>query len=336
MAQPTAGDVHVNRPLTNVSIAHWQSSTAFVANRAGLSIPVEKQTDSIFRFKKGAFHRNDMKIRAPGAESAGGGFDMDTALTYSCPVRAFHSDIPDQVRANTDAPLNQDRAHTTLVTMKGLIAREVVFATNLMASSAAWDIKREGVASGSYSAGTNVINWDDYDHSTPVADVSRYTTAVALASGGFRPRHGVMSRSVWDVLKNHPDILGRVNGGGTVINPAIITQQLVASLFELEELLVMDAVYDTSTEGSSTNSMSFLGGDNFLVYYKPPAAAIEMPSAFYQFNWTGMFGMAGEIGARIKKFRMEANASDRIEIENAFDIKLTGADMAFLLYNLKA
>ena len=46
--------------------------------------------------------------------------------------------------------------------------------------------------------------------------------------------------------------------------------------------------------------------------------------------------MAGEIGARIKKFRMEANASDRIEIENAFDIKLTGADMAFLLYNLKA
>ena len=41
-----------------------------------------------------------------------------------------------------------------------------------------------------------------------------------------------------------------------------------------------------------------------------------MPSAFYQFNWTGMFGMAGEIGARIKKFRMEANASDRIEIEN--------------------
>ena len=75
MAQPTAGDVHVNRPLTNVSVAHWQSSTAFVANRAGLSIPVEKQTDSIFRFKKGAFHRNDMKIRAPGAESAGGGFD---------------------------------------------------------------------------------------------------------------------------------------------------------------------------------------------------------------------------------------------------------------------
>ena len=335
MPQPTQSAVHVNRPLTMLSVAYAQAQSAFIADKVFPVVPVDKQSDLYYVYTKNDWFRDEAKPRGAGTESAGGGYNLSTA-SYKCDVFAFHKDIPDQVRANTDAPLNQDRAHTTLVTMKGLIAREVVFATNLMASSAAWDIKREGVASGSYSAGTNVINWDDYDHSTPVADVSRYTTAVALASGGFRPRHGVMSRSVWDVLKNHPDILGRVNGGGTVINPAIITQQLVASLFELEELLVMDAVYDTSTEGSSTNSMSFLGGDNFLVYYKPPAAAIEMPSAFYQFNWTGMFGMAGEIGARIKKFRMEANASDRIEIENAFDIKLTGADMAFLLYNLKA
>lgn len=336
MPKLTPGDVHVNKPLGNVSIAHFQSSTNFVANRAGHSIPVEKQTDSIFRFKKGSFHTDEMAIRAPGAESAGGGFDMDTALTYSCPVRAFHSDIPDQVRANTDAPLNQDRAHTILVTQKALIKREVLFATNLMASGSGWDVKKAGVASGSFSLGTNVINWDDYTNSTPIEDVSYYCTLVHKNSGGFRPKHAVCSRSVWDVLKNHPDITSRITGGSTILNPAIVTQQLVASLFELEELLVMDAVYSTSLEGTATMAMSFLGGDGFLVYYKPPAAAIEMPSAFYQFNWTGMLGMAPETGARVKRFRMEANASDRIEIESAVDVKLTGADMAFLLYDLKA
>lgn len=335
MPKLTPGDVHVNRPLGNVSTAHFQASTNFVANRAGLTIPVEKQTDSIFRFKKGSFHRNEMAIRAPGAESVGGGFDMDTALTYTCPVRAFHSDIPDQVRANTDAPLNQDRAHTMLVTQKALIAREVSFASALMASGAAWDVKKAGVASGSYVLGTNVTNWDDYTNSNPIEDVAYYCTQVHKNSGGFRPRHGIMSRSVWDVIKNHPDITSRITGGSTILNPAIVTQQLVASLFELEELLVMDAVYDTSLEGG-TSSMSFLGGDAFLVYYKPPAAAIEMPSAFYQFNWTGMFGMAAETGARVKKFRVDAVASDRIEIESAYDVKLTGGDMAFLLYDLKA
>lgn len=334
MAQPTAGDVHVNRPLTNVSIAHFQASTNFVANRAGHSIPVEKQTDSIFRFKKGAFHRDEMKLRSPGAESAGGGYDMDTALTYSCPVRAFHSDIPDQVRANTDAPLNQDRAHTQLVTQKALISRELVFATNLMTNATAtWDVKKAGVASGSFVLGTNVIKWSDTTNSNPIDDIAYYCTYVHKASGGFRPKHAVCSRSVWDQLKVHPDILSRINGGATVINPAIITQQLVAALFELEELLVMDAVYDTSIE-NGTSSMAFMGGDSFLVYYKPLTPAVEMPSAFYQFNWTGMIGMAGETGARIKKFRMEGNAADRVEIENAFDIKTTGTDMAFLLYSL--
>lgn len=334
MAQPTPGDVHVNRPLGNVSIAYFQSQTNFVANRAGHSIPVGRQTDSIFRFKKGAFFRDEMKIRAPGAESAGGGYDMDTALTYSCPVRAFHSDIPDQVRANTDAPLNQDRAHTQLVTQKALISREAVFAANLMTNATAtWDVKKSGVASGSYVLGTNVIKWSDATNSNPIDDVAYYCTQVHKASGGYRPKHAVCSRSVWDQLKVHPDILSRINGGATVINPAIVTQQLVAALFELEELLVMDAVYDTSTEGA-TSSMSFMGGDAFLVYYKPPTPALEMPSAFYQFNWTGMIGMAGETGARIKKFRMDPNASDRVEIESAFDIKITGTDMAFLLYSL--
>lgn len=334
MAQPTPGDVHVNRPLTNISIAYFQAATNFVANRAGHSIPVEYKTDSIIRFKKGAFFRNEMKLRAPGTESAGGGFDMDTALTYTCPVRAFHSDITDELRANTDQPINQDRSHAQLVTQKSLISREAIFATNLMTNATAtWDIKRAGVASGSYTLGTNVIKWSDTTNSNPIDDVSYYCTEVHRLSGGFRPRHAVCSRSVWDKLKVHPDILSRISGGATVINPSIVTQQLVAQLFELEELLVMDAVYDASTEGA-TSSMAFMGGDAMLVYYKPPTAAIEMPSAFYQFNWVGMVGMARETGSRVKKFRMEAHAADRVEIESAIDIKITGTDMAFLLYEL--
>lgn len=332
MAQPTPGDVHVNRPLTNISLAHFQAESNFVCNRAGHIIPVGKQTDSIFRFKKGAFHRDEMKVRAPGAESAGGGFEMDSLLTYNCPVYAFHHDIPDQVRANTDAPLNQDRTATILVTNKSLIKAERIFALNFLDSGAGWDVKRAGVASGAYVLDTNVIKWSDYTNSNPIDDVAYYQTKVALNSGGFRPKHAVCSRSVWDLLKNHPDILGRISGGSTIGSPALVTRQLVAALFELDELLVMDAVYDTSIEGAAW-SPAWMGGDAFLLYYKPPVAAVEMPSAFYGFAWTGMAGMS--MSGRIKKFRVEQVASDRVEIESAFDWKLTGADMACLLHSLK-
>lgn len=334
MAHPDPGAVHVNRPLSNISIAHFQSETNFVTNRAGHTIPVEKQTDSIFRFKKGEFHRDGMKERAPGAESAGGGWDMDDLLTYRCPVYAFHHDIPDQARANTDQPISQDRAATILVNQKGLIKRELLFATSFMQSGSGWDVTRAGVASGAFVLDTNVIKWSDYTNSNPIDDVSFYTTKVAVLSGGFRPKHCVMSRSVWDILKNHPDILGRISGGSTIINPSIVTQQLVAALFELEEILVMDAVYDTSAPGAAANAMAFMGGDAFFCYYKPPAPSVEVPSAFYGFAWKGMFGMS-TMGNRIKKFRMEAIASDRVEIESSFQWKQTGTDMAFLLHSLK-
>jgi hypothetical protein len=33
MPNPTAGDVHVNRPLTNISIAYMQDAAGFVADR---------------------------------------------------------------------------------------------------------------------------------------------------------------------------------------------------------------------------------------------------------------------------------------------------------------
>jgi hypothetical protein len=334
MSQPTPGDLHVNRPLTNISIAHFQSEENFVSNRAGHIIPVERQTDTILRFKKGAMYRDEMAIRAPGAESVGGGYEMDSALTYYCPLRAFHHDIPDQVRANTDSPLSNDRAATHLVTRKALIRSERLFATNFLASGAGWDVKRAGVASGSYTLDTNVINWDDYTNSNPINDVRFYATKVALANGGFRPKHGVISRSMWDVLAIHPDFVSLISGGATSGNPSIVTRQLVAAAFELESLLVMDSVYDSAAE-NATWAPAWIAGDAFLLYYKPPTPAIEMPSAFYGFGWTGMLGMSA-MGGRVKKFRMEANASDRIEIEQAIDWKLTGADMAALLYDLKA
>lgn len=330
---PTPGDVHVNRHLTNVSIAHFQAETDFVTSLIGARIPCEKQTDSIVRYKKGAFYRDEMGPLAAGAEGAGGGYDLDTPLTYFCPVKSFFHDIPDQMRANTDAPLNSDRAATRLVTRKRLINSDRLFATRFLASGAGWDIKKPGVASGAYVAGTNVIAWNDYTNSNPILDVSRYATAVQLASGGFRPKLGVTTRPVWDVLKDHPDFIGLISGGATTDKPSIVERKLVAMKFELDDLIVIESVYDQAAE-NGTFSPAFIGGNAFLLAHAAKQPAIEEPSAFYNFSWKGFTG--NDEGHFIKKFRMEhlGGGSDRIQIITASDWKLTGADMAALLYDL--
>ena len=47
MPQPTLQDVHVNRPLTNVSVAYLQEAAGveFVADKAFPAVPVENKSD---------------------------------------------------------------------------------------------------------------------------------------------------------------------------------------------------------------------------------------------------------------------------------------------------
>src|ERR1043166_7449485 len=103
--QPTPGDVYVNTPLTNISIAMLQSADSFIGTSAFPNIPVSKQSDAYFSYDRGYFNRDEMKERAPGTESEGSGYQVDANQTYYCRVYAFHKDVHDQLRANADAAI---------------------------------------------------------------------------------------------------------------------------------------------------------------------------------------------------------------------------------------
>ena len=106
MPQPTASDVHVNAPLTNISIAFLQDLDGFVARKVFPEVPVKKQSDRYYVYDKKQWFRSDAKVRAPGTESAGSGFTVDNTPTYFCSVRAVHKDVDDQIRSNADAVID--------------------------------------------------------------------------------------------------------------------------------------------------------------------------------------------------------------------------------------
>ena len=66
--QPSNSQVHVDRPLTNISIAYQQSATQFVAGRAAPTVSVAKKSDSYFQYNRADFYRDEMKKRAPATE----------------------------------------------------------------------------------------------------------------------------------------------------------------------------------------------------------------------------------------------------------------------------
>ena len=331
--QPTPGDVHVNRPLTNLSVAYMQSRDDFVARNAFPIIPVAKQSDLFWVYDRGTFNRDSMEKRAPGAPTAGITHTLSNT-PYFCDVWGLHEDIADQVRANQDDQLSMEQDAVELISRAGLIRQEREFVTKAFQTSA-WTSSLNGATSRATSfdptSGTagnrNVVHWDD-EASTPIEDI-RLLKRTVQERTGFRPNVLTIGRAVYDALLDHTDIIGRIDSGQTPGGPAMTTQNTIAALFELEAIYVMDAIYNTAAEGLST-STSFIAGKNGLLHYRPSSPGLRVPSAGYTFVWTGYAG-APENGARMKRFRMEEIASDRIEGELAFSEQVVGTDLGSYL-----
>lgn len=316
--QPGLADVHVDRPLTNLSLAFLQSQDAYVADRVFPRVPVSSRSDKYFTYDRGYFNRDEMKQRAPGTESAGINYGISTD-SYSCDVWALHVNVADQVRANADAAIQLDREATELLTRQALTRREALWASTHFGTGI-WTTERAGVAAA--PAGTQFLRWDNAA-STPIEDVRGGADAMHELTG-FRPNVMVIQRGVWSALVDHPDIVGRIDRGQTN-GAAIVLRQNLAALFEMDEILIMDAVQNTAAEGAA-NSHSFIGGKHALLAYRPPAPGLMTPSAGYTFTWSGLLG-GGVLGSRISRLRMENLKSDRLEIEQAFDQKLVSADL---------
>lgn len=318
--QPGLGDVHIDRPLTNISLAFLQSAEGFVADRVFPRVPVAKQSDKYFTYDRGMFNRAEMQKRAPGAESAGATYKLSTD-SYSCDLWALHVNIADQVRANADSPLQPDREGTEFLSLQALLRREKEWASTFF-TTGVWTTDLTGVA-GSPTAG-QFQQWNNAA-STPIEDV-RTAVRTVQQSTGFRPNKMVLGRAVYDTLLDHPDLVGRVDRGQTT-GAAMVQRQTLAALFELDEILVMDAIENTAIEGA-TNAHSFIGGKHALLAYAPASPGLMTPTAGYTFTWSGLLG-GGVLGSRISRFRMEQLKSDRLEIEQAFDQKRVAADLGY-------
>lgn len=323
MPQPTRSDVHVNRPLTNVSVAWMQENANFVADRVFPNIPVSKQSDLYYVYNKGDFFRDEMQQRAPGTESAGSGYRL-AQDPYFARVYALHKDIDDQTRANADVPLNMDRDATIFLIEKAMIKREVDFAQAAF-TTGIWDSE----VSGNSTAGSGqVVFWND-ENSTPIQNI-RTAKRTVLEKTGREPNKLTISRDVYDALVDHPDIIDRVKYGQTAGAPAMVNKAALAALFDVDEVLVSNAVMNVANMNAdgSIEETTFIMGSNALLTYTPRTAGLLTPTAGYTFSWNGYTG-ATTTGHVMKKFRMEELESDRVEIKMAYQQKIVSNELGY-------
>ena len=315
---PKMQDAHIDRAMTNISVAYLQDASAFIADKVFPIVPVRRQSDVFYVYNKGDFMRDEAQVRGAGTESAGGDYGVAASDPYHCRKHAFHYDVTEEERANYDEPLNADTDATEFVSQKMLIRREMEWASKFF-KTGVWGTEITGTDSNPSSG--QAIKWN-LATSNPILDIAN--AAVQMASEtGYRPNTLVLSPFAFNALKNHEDILDRIK----YTQKGIVTTDLLATLFEVQHVYVAWSVVNSAAKGA-TDSVSFIMGKHALLCYANPSPALRKPSAGYIFAWTGLEG-AGAYGNRIVRLPMDVLGlgTERIEGEIAFDAKKICGDL---------
>lgn len=302
---PLSAQVHVNRPLSNISIAYQVQG--LIADQVAKAVPVKHESDSYFVYTKDNF-RLDETRRANGAESNKALWNLSTA-TYSLQFHALHDVISDRDRDNADEALRLDVDAVEMLTGKILLRKEQVF-SDLIGTAANW---------GSRSSMTSTFAWNvQTTLSNPIPFMDSAASAILYASGQ-RANVGVLDDRTFKAAKEHGSIVDRVK----YTSPDSVTKELLARLFNLDNLYVSSAVRNTADEGQA-DSMSLLLTDCAWVGYVEMNPGLKKASALYQFVKS-----SEGLTARVKKWRKEELESDVVEVQTNFDIKAVASDCAF-------
>jgi len=344
MPQPTPGDVHVDRMLTDFSVAFVQGAQGqnYIADRVFPTVPVAQQSNRYRYYPRSAWFRTVAAKRGPASETRGGGWTY-SADSYYCDVWGVHKDVDDQERANADSDLSLDTDATNWVTEQLLLRRELEWADRFF-KTGVWGTDLTGVASAP-SAG-QFIQWNQAA-STPIQDVRDKAIAMQKLTG-LRPNTLVIGPEVETVLLNHPQIIDRIK----YTREGTYDYQLLARLLGVDLLMTANAVQNTGAEMASelvfdsttgiadpsaddTDNFEFVFGKDALLVYTAPNAGQRVVSGGYNFAWSGLYGSAA-FGGRIKRYRMEQLASDRIEGESAWSMKVVAPDLGVFWSGLVA
>jgi len=323
---PTGSDLYVSSPLTNVAIA-WkrQNREDFVADRVFPIVPVQQQGGKYWKFHRPDWRRTKAQVRAPSTESVGIGWRTTTDVYYA-DVYAVHADIDDRTRANADSIFRLDRTFTEQV-MNDLHLRREKDWNAAFFGTGKWGRDLTGVTG---TPSTDQFVKFSEAASTPVEDFRGWRRGFKRITG-LDANGVVMGPSVEDTLLDHAAIIERIK----YTQRGTISRDLLASFLGIGTIYVPEAVEVTSPEKADLTAdaddatYEFIGSeDAMLMVHTTGSPSRETPSAGYTFSWAGLIGSSRE-GIRTKKFRMENLASDRIEGEMAYDMRVTAKELGW-------
>jgi hypothetical protein len=271
MGISTGRDLHIDQNLTNVAMNY--RPTGMIADMIAPIVNVQKESDLYPVFsQKEAFAIEDTK-RSRGA-LANRITRSVSSEGYKAENYALAYDLPIEDRANMDAAYAFE--------LESGAARYVVDKLWLD-----WDRRVLSTVGSTSNVSTGFVPSSAWNAaSNPGDPVSALYQVIeqVQATTAYRPNRLLFGWQAYNLFRRNSNVrnfvLGTNNGGG------VITRQAVAGIFEVEQVLVAEAFYNSANEAKAISLANTFPKDAVLAYYCPSGPSREVPSFMYSFRWT--------------------------------------------------
>lgn len=269
--------------LTGVCLQQVQNPKNFVSSKMFPIVPVAQSSGYYREFSKADLMRDAVGRKPELGHVAPAIFGSRDHL-YDCSVAQVLLGIDgisqvDYDRGNYAGMANPRVAKAKMVGQQLAMHMDVLWADAFFKADT-WST----TLTGADSTPDSTQFWQfDNGNCDPVAVIGGIMTDM-LEQGMYEPNKMCIGKRAFDALRYNESILDRIKYQGSQANPAHVTEEVLASLFGLEEIVVAKSLVNRGAVG--TTDVSYIcNPDDVLLVHTTDTPSLDEPSAGYSFMW---------------------------------------------------
>lgn len=259
----------INPILTTLAQGYRQAE--FIGDRLFPRVPVNARGGQVLEFGKESFQRYASR-RAPGTRTARIDFGY-AGKPYALYQDSLEAPVPREISQDAMAVPGIDLGRGAVSTvMRALLMGQEIDQATLATTAANYENDSVLVLTGGgkWSASTG----------TPISDIDAGREVIRRKCGLY-PNIVVLSARAFNAARNNPTVLARVLNGGKNAEPAQVTREALAVLWNVDEVVVGAGIYM-----NGATSLDIWGDDVVLAYVPKSLGGNSMDLAQPSYGYT--------------------------------------------------
>jgi hypothetical protein len=229
-----------------------------------------------------------------------------------------------------EGPVDQNmaRKYANYVDAEAATARLVLHMVLLEAEVRVKDL----LFPGSYSPTAITNEWDDVANATPIDDVEAAVLRIFAATGMW-PNAIVFNKKVFRNVRRCEQVLDNIaaQGAGDKIKARDVTTAMLAAVFDLEQVIVAEGVYNSADEGQTATPTHIWSDEYAAVGVVATSQSIIEPCLGHTFHWAGD---GSQPGGLVETYYTEETRSDVVRVRHQVDEKIKYSAMWDVMSNI--